>query len=172
LRVLLAVMLCLGCSRDAAPPAEQSPKRPRLDLTVWLDQEPQGDPQTAVAISTRTPPKERVALDRSGIRVAIIGVPAEGDAQKFLEPAVGEADGAGFSAIILVSTRCLADLSSAIEKKIHVYWKVPLVVGAACEAKVKPALGAALMVEAGSISRVRITFDRRTQAFLKVEPIR
>ena len=165
-------MLCLGCSRNEAPPAEQAPRRPRVDLTVWLDHEPNGDPQTTVAISTRTPPKEREALHRSGLRLAIIGVPANADAQTFLEQAVGEADGAGFDAIILVSTRCLADLAAAIEKKIQVYWKVPLVVGAACEAKVKPALGAAMMVAAGSVSNVRITFDVRTRAFLKVEPIR
>jgi hypothetical protein len=52
------------------------------------------------------------------------------------------------------------------------FWTVALVVARKCEgAAVNPRLGAMVLVEAGSASRVRITFDHTTRAFLKVEPI-
>jgi len=164
-------MLCLGCSRHETPPAPQGPKKPRVDLTVWLDGEPQGDPQTTLAISTKAPPKGREMLERSQLKLAVLGVPADVDAQTFLEKAVPEAEAAGANATVVVSTKCAADLARAIEKKIYVYWRVPLVVGASCDGQVKPTVGSAAVVEAGKASRVRIVFDRHTQAFLKVDPI-
>src|SRR5690348_8903391 len=104
-------MLLLACGRHDEPPAPQGPRKPRVDITVWLDRAPEGDRDAAVEISTQSPPKGREMLERSGLKLAILGVPAEGDAQAFLEKAVPEADAAGSVGTILVSTRCAADLA-------------------------------------------------------------
>lgn len=164
-------MLCLGCSRHEAPPAREGPKKPLVDITVWIDRTPEGDPETTVAISTKTPPRAREMLQRSGFQMAIVGVPADADLQAFLEKEVPEVEAAGSIATLVVSTRCLADFVPILQKKISLYWRVALVVGAPCEAKTKSALGTAILVEAGKISQVRMTFDRHMGAFLKVEPI-
>src|SRR5262245_21503939 len=119
-------MLCLSCSRQEAAPAPQGPRKPRVDLTVWLDHEPEGDPATAVAISTKSPPKERLMMDKTGVRVAVIGVPADADVMTFLPKQVQDAEKAGSNATLIVSTRCLADLAPAIDKQIYVFWNVPL----------------------------------------------
>jgi len=164
-------MLCIGCAKHEAPPAPQGPKKPRVDIIVWLDREPEGDAETQVAVKTNAPPKEREMLERSGLHLAILGVPADVDPVTFLNKAIPEAEFAGSNATIALTTRCLADLQPALEKNVAAFWTLALVVGAACDARVKPAIGAAALVEAGKASRVRITFDRHTRAFLKVEPI-
>jgi hypothetical protein len=171
LRVLLVAMLCLGCSRNEAPPAPQGPKKPRVDITVWLDREPEGDSQAAFTISTKTPPRERQIVDKSGVRLAVVGVPTGVDPAAFLPQQVRDAEAAGANATILVSARCLADLAPAIEKQIFIFQTVPLVIGPPCEAKVKPAIGTAMMLESGQASRVRISIDLHTHELLKVEPI-
>ena len=77
----------------------------------------------------------------------------EADLQAFVEKEVPEVEAAGSIGTLVVSTRCLADFVPILQKKISLYWRVALVVGAACEAKTKPALGTAVLVEAGKISR-------------------
>src|SRR5215475_8016340 len=106
-------MLCIGCSKHEAGPPPEPPTKPRVDIMVWLDRDPEGDPQTAVAVATKVPPKTREMLERSGLHLAILGVPADVDPVAFLNNAIPEAEVAGSNATIVVTTRCLADLEPA-----------------------------------------------------------
>jgi hypothetical protein len=181
LRALQVATLCgmvgIGCTKpdSPAPAAALGPKKPRVDITVFLDPtaEP-ADAATSLSVATGAPPKERLLLERSGLHFGIVGVPdglSPEAASDFLAKAVPAAEFAGSNATIIVSRGCLADLQLALQKNIQAFWPVALVVGKSCGGKVKPAIGAAALVEAGKASRVRITFDRHTRAFVKVEPI-
>ena len=164
MRVLTVTILCgiLAC---------QPQRKPRIDLTVWLDPHA-AVPVSGLTVMTSAPPSTRQMFERSGIRLAIVGVPSEGELAPFLEKSILEAEAAGSNATILVSTRCLKELQLALEKNVSPMWTVPLVVGARCDGTAKQRLVAAALVEAGSASQVRITFDVHTRAFLKVEPVR
>lgn len=163
---LLAIGLVAGCRK----PAPTDERKARVELDVWL--QPRAVvPEEAIAVAAE-PPSTMQTLERAGMRVAIVGVPREGDPIPAFERVVSEAFQAGSNATIVVTQRCLRELVPAMEKHLLTSWTVALVVGAPCEGAVSPALGAALFVEAGSVPRVRITFDRRTRAFLRVEPIR
>ncbi len=141
-----------------------------MDVTVWLD--PHGAvPGDDLSVSTSEPPKERQMFVRNGVHIAVVGVPAEGDPAAFLENAILEAERAGSNGTILVSTRCLSELQRGLEKNISPMWTVPLVIGARCDGGSKDRLVAAALVETGSASQVRITFDLHTRAFIKVDPI-
>jgi len=139
---------------------------------VWLDREPEGDADTSIAVKTSAPPETRQMLERSGLHLAILGVPADVDPVAFLNKAIPEAEFAGSNATIAVTLRCVTDLEPALEKNVAAFWTLALVIGKACGEKVKPAIGAASLVEVGQASHVRIAFDRHTRAFFKVEPIR
>jgi hypothetical protein len=142
-----------------------------MELTVWLD--PRAEvPRDGVTVSTSAPPATRQMFERSGVHIAVVGVPADGDPAPFLERAILDAEKAGSNATILVSTRCLKELEIGLEKNISPMWTVPLVVGARCDGTSKDRLVAAALVEAGAASRVRITFDVHTRAFIKVDPLR
>jgi hypothetical protein len=170
LRALMVAILCglVGC-RKTEPPDEHGARKPRVDLTAWLDPSTP-IPVDDVAVAVAEPPKARQMFERSGIHVAVVGVPEEGDPEPFLIAAVADAETAGSNATILVSKRCLRELQSALEKHLR-FWTVAVVIGARCEGAVNPRLGSMSLVEAGSASRVRITFDRHTRAFIKVDPI-
>lgn len=161
--------LSLAACKKAAPPDEQGARKPRVDLTLWIDP-PSPTPQD-VSVTTATPPKDRQMFERDGVHVAVVGVPSEGDPEPFLQGSVFEAAKAGSNATVLVTTRCLKDLKPALERNILAFWSVAVVIGARCDGGVTPTLGAMALVEAGGATRVKITFDRHTRAFLKVEPI-
>jgi hypothetical protein len=168
-RVTVAIVCGLVGCKKTAPPEEL--RKPRVDLTIWLD--PSRDvPADDVTVMTAAPPTTRQMFERSGIHIAVVGVPPEGDLTQLLWKAIPEAEVAGSNATILVSTRCLKDMQPTLQQNLLPFWTVALVMGAHCEGAVDPRLGAMVLVEAGSASRVRITFDRTTRAFLKVEPIR
>jgi hypothetical protein len=170
LRALNVAIACglVACSKHGS---SEEGRKPRVQLTVWLD--PRAEvPSDGVSVTTSSPPSTRQMFERSGIHLAVVGVPAEGDPAPFLEKAILDAERAGSNATILVSTRCLKELQLGLEKNISPMWTVPLVVGARCDGTSKDRLVAAALVEAGAASRVRITFDVHTRAFLKVEPLR
>jgi hypothetical protein len=169
LRAPTVAILCVlaGCRKPA--PAEEQ-KKPRVEVTIRLD------PKAAAAndeipVRTGAPPDARQMFERSGIHLAVVGVPPDGDVAAFLGQAIPEAEAAGSNATVLVTTRCLKELQPPLEKGLLPYWSVALVVGARCEGGVNPRLGAMALVEAGSASRVRITFDQHTKVFLKVEAL-
>jgi hypothetical protein len=164
-----ALKIAIVCGLVACEKRE--PRKPRVDVTIWLDP-PATVPADAVPVTTAAPPKTRQMFERSGIHVAVIGVPPESDPGLFLGGAVYDALRAGSNATIVVSTGCLKDLQAVLEKSLLPFWSVALMVGARCDGEVNPRIGAAALVEVGSASRVRITFDRNTGQFLKVEPIR
>ncbi|MBX3186574.1 MAG: hypothetical protein KF819_06150 [Labilithrix sp.] len=163
----------MACAKKP-PPGEQGPRKPRVELTIVLAAgrggAPSG-PHDVVTVTPEAPPASRQMFERSGMRVAVVGLPSDGDPEPFMKTAVAEAEAAGSNATVLVSTRCLGDLQPALEKNVGAFWTVPLVVGARCEGAVKPNIGAAALVENGGASKVRVTFDRHTRAFLKVEPL-
>jgi hypothetical protein len=166
--LLKIVIVCglVACEKPSSPPDEQGPRKPRVDITVWLD------PRTAVSpddvvVTTASPPKALQMFERSGLRIAVVGVPPGGDVAK----AARDARDAGSNATVFVSTGCLKDLQLGLEKNLLSAASVALAIGARCDGSAKPRIAAAALVEAGSASRVRITFDRHTRAFLKVEPI-
>ncbi len=172
----LAVGLaCVGCTKKP-PPGEEGPRKPRVDLTIVLATDDAGPPASespdTVTVTPRSPPTSLQMFERSGLHVAVVGVPAEGDPEPFMKAAVAEAETAGSNATILVSTRCLGELEPALEKNVGAFWTVPVVVGRRCEGSVKTNVGAAALVEAGGVAKVRVTFDRHTRAFLKVDPLR
>lgn len=163
----------LGCGKKSSPTTlseDEERRKPRVDVTVLLD--PHGDvPPEAVTITTAAPPTERQMFERSGVHVAVVRVPPDVDPMAFLSREVPDAEKAGSNGTIVVTTRCLKDLLPAFEQNLLYFWTVALVIGARCEGNPNAGLGAAAWVEAGSASRVRIRFDRRTRAFLKVETI-
>src|SRR5438552_2471286 len=98
-------MVCIACAKQDTPPPAQGPKKPRLDITVWLDPHEAHEDATSVTVTTRAPPKARQMLEREGLHLAIIGVPAEVDPVAFLNQAIPDAEFAGSNATIVVSTR-------------------------------------------------------------------
>ena len=137
---------------------------------MWIDP-PAAIPAGDVAVTTSAPSPERQMFDRNGIHVAVVGVPKDADPEPFLQGAVSAAESAGSNATVFVTTRCLRDREPALARNILTSWTVAVVIGAHCDGAATPRLGAMAMVELGSASKVKITFDRHTRAFLKVEPI-
>jgi hypothetical protein len=156
----------VGCKKPT-PPDEQ--RKPRVDVTVWLDARGEVPPD-GVPVVSATPPGARQMYERSGLHVAVVGVPPDVDLGPFLIKAIPDAEFAGSNATVLVTKRCLTEMRPALERELLYFWTVALVVGARCEGQVDPRLGAMALVEAGGASRVKITFDPKTRAFLKVEP--
>lgn len=137
-------------------------------MTIGLGQAP-GLPADAIVVDPRSPPAKRQTFERSGMSVAIVGVPKEGDPEAIVRAEVAESGRAGTSALVVVTERCLADLQAVLTKNIANFWIVALVVGARCDGA-EPTVGAATLVPTGSASQVTITFERTTRAFLKVQP--
>jgi hypothetical protein len=155
----------IACSKtDGAKDAK------RFDVTVWID--PKGTvPPADFVVSTTTahPPIEFV--ERQGLKIGYIGVPAQGDPTEIMEHNVLEVHRTKADAAIFVTTRCLSDLQPVFKKNLLPFWIVALVVGAQCDGGYDPQIAAAGQVAIGSASRVRITFDRSTKVFLRVEPV-
>jgi hypothetical protein len=167
--VTVAIVCGLVSCRKTAPPEE--PRKPRVDVTVWIDPSRDVAPEDLV-VTSAAPPAKRQMFERSGVHLAIAGVPPDGELSQLLLDTIRPAEFAGSNATILVSTRCLHDLQPALQKDLLLFWSVAVVVARRCEgAPVSPTLGAMVLLEPGSTSRVRITFDRTTRTFLKVEPI-
>lgn len=149
-------LACAGCSKKP-PPEEQGPRKPRVDIVVTPPAAPPASPQM---------------LEQEGMRIALLGVPREGDLDALMKTAVHGAEADGSNASIVVSTRCLRDLEPVLEKNVRSFWTLAAVVGARCEGgAVKTNVGPTVLIESGGTPKVRITFDRRTHAFLKVEPL-
>lgn len=151
-------LACAGCTKKP-PPEEQGPRKPRVDVVVTLP---------------KAPPASREFIGaEDGVHIALVGVPSEGELEPLLRTAVHEAEYAGSNATVVVSTRCLRDLQPALEKNEQSFWTLAAVVGARCEGAgpSKSTIGAAVLIEAGGPPKVRITFDRHTRAFVKVEPL-
>jgi hypothetical protein len=168
--VAIAVVAAGACSK--APPSHDEGRKPRVDLTVWLG--PKSDvPEDGLVVSTTEPPAGVTFFDKVDMKIAVVGVPVEGDPAPGLEKAISDVHVAKANAAIVVTKRCLRDLVPALRKNLLPFWVVAIVVGARCDGPpVESNLGAAALLEAGAASRVRITFDRRTRAFLKVEPLK
>jgi hypothetical protein len=168
--LILGVLIASACSKPA--PAYDEGRKPRLDFTIWL--EPKADlPADALAIRIPELPTGVKFFEQSDLRIGVIRVPDEGDPAPIMERSVGEVHWTKGSAAIIVTTRCLRDLVPTFQKNLLPFWNVALVVGAHCDGPpVEPVMGAAALVETGAASHVRITFDRRTKVFLKVEPLK
>jgi hypothetical protein len=166
--LVLTLAAALGCRKS------EDRRKPRVDLMVMLDPtdaDARSAPRDAIAVATANPPKERQMLERSGLHIAVVGIPTDVDPIPLLVNAVADAERAGSNGTIIVTKRCLKDLLPAVQKDLAWFWTVPLILGARCEGNPKSWLGASAWVEVGSASRVRIVFDRHTRGFLKVEPI-
>lgn len=160
-----------GCTKRRAEEEERGPRKPRVDVTIALAASAAAP--DAVTVEPGAPPATRQMFERSGLRLAAVGVPAGEDLGPLLRRVVAEAEAAGSNATILLTSRCLRELETVLEKDVAPFWTVALVVGLRCDgAAVKSHVGAAALVETGSASAARITFDRHTRAFLKVEPVR
>ena len=149
------------------------PRRAEQDLVVWLD--PQGPvPPSGVGILTSpTPPAAPVVVEeREGTKIVIARVPPDGDATAALEKIMGQAFDSGGYATVVIPSRCLKDLEPGFRKNLLYFWHAAAVIGAPCEGAVPSSIGAAAFVSRGSASRVQITFDRRTRAFVRVQPLR
>jgi hypothetical protein len=168
LRALKIAIACglVACEKPSSPPDEQGPRKPRVELIVWLDPHAEVPPDDVV-VTTAAPPKSRQMFERSGLRMAVVGLPPGADVEK----AARDARDAGSNATVFVSTGCLKDLQLGLEKNLVAAASVAVAIGARCDGSAKPRVAAAALVEAGSASRVRIIFDRNTRSFLKVEPI-
>jgi hypothetical protein len=166
LRGLIVAIVCAfaGCSK---PP----PVGTRGEITFWLDP-PGAVPKGDVAVATQRPSMQMEVLDRAELKVAVAGIPADGDASAHLWRVMDETYRAGSNTTVVVTTRCLKDLVPEMQKHLLYYWHMVAAVGARCDGGAPPRIGAAVFVEAGSASRVKVTYDRRTRAFLKVEPLR
>ena len=160
----VSLLGCRGCEK--APPP---PQKLRVAVTLGLGASP-GLPADAIIVDPRSPPTKPQTFERSGIKVEVAGIP-EGDAAVLMKAEGAAADSAGVSALVFVTTRCLADLQPILTKDIQSFWFVALVIGAPCDQAVQPNIGAAALVAAGTASRVTITFEGTTHSFLKVEPL-
>jgi hypothetical protein len=165
---------CRGCEKAPAAQGNDDEgrlsRKPRVELTVGLGSSP-GLPADAIILDPQSPPTKPLTFERSGITVAVVGIPPSGDAASLMKAEVAAAYAAGASALVFVSTRCLADLEPILTKDIAGFWTVPLVIGARCDGAVQTNIGAAALVAVGTASRVTITFERTTRAFLKVQPL-
>lgn len=163
--VLLAAGFIAGCRKAA----QTDERKARVEVDVWLE------PRERVAeheVVAAEPPKALQSIERAGMRIVVVGIPTDGDPLALFDKAASDGYQAGSNATIVVTRRCLRDLVPAMQKYMLTAWTVALVVGARCDGPVSPTVGAALFVESGSAARVKITFDRRTRAFLRVEPVR
>ena len=170
MRALIVAIVCaLGaCSKTQS---SSEPRGARTEITIWLD--PRGAvPSDDVAVVTTKPPSAMQVHDRGDLKIAVVGVGAEGDATPLLQAAMGETYRAGSNATVVVTTRCLKDLVPGMQKDLLYFWHMVAAVGARCDGSAPPRIGAAVFVDAGSASRIKVTFDRRTRAFSKVEPVR
>ena len=171
----LCAAIALGCTKhdSSPPPIPSGPKKPRVDVTLWLD--PRGDvPADGVALNTSTLPSSQT-LERAGIRLTTLGMPkglSATDTNRFLSNAVTQLIVGHVNAIVVVTAACLADVEPVLEKNPIGLWPIAVVVGAGCDREFKPFVGVTALVEAGKASRVRMTFDRHTGFVLKIEPIR
>lgn len=183
MRALTVAIVCglvgAGCRKHepALPSAPAGEKKPRVELTVWLD--PTGGPAardgTAISLSTAALPKTPQLVKREGIAIGVIGVPknlALREAIEYLGNTIYEIRVAGSDATVVLGVDCLKDLAPAIQRNRELWWTVALVVGNPCGGRVTSPIGVTALVETGQASRVRLTFDRNTRALLKVEPLR
>jgi hypothetical protein len=169
---ILAVASASAACTKKPPPEQQGPRKPRVDITVVLAPGRDGvDASDVVMVTPAAPPASRQMFERDGMQVAVVAVPPEGELEPLVKTAVLDAEAAGSNATVLLSTRCLRDLQPSLEKNVGAFWTLAVVVGARCEGAVKSNIGAAALIESGGASRVRISFDRHTRAFLKVEPL-
>lgn len=169
---LVSVAFCIAFSLLGCKKANtDSERRPRLEVTVWLDPRdpvPPGD----IAVSTTAPPKERQLFDLGDVHMAVVAAPTEGDIPALMERVVVDADIQGHSnGTVVVTTGCAKDVVEVFQKNLLPFWTVAVVVGNRCGDPATPRVGAAAVVERGTASRVRVTFDRHSRAFIKVEPI-
>ena len=170
MRALIVAIVCalVACSKTQS---SSEARGARTEITFWLD--PRGAvPSEDVAVVTTKPPNAMQLLDRGDLKIAVVGVGAEGDATPLLQKVMDEAYRAGSNATVVVTTRCLTDLVPGMRKDLLYFWTMVAAVGARCDGGSPPRIGAAAFVEVGSASRIKVTFDRRTRAFLKVEPVR
>jgi hypothetical protein len=170
LRAPIVAIVCVlvACSKTHS---SSDPRGARKEISFWLD--PRGAvPPDDVAVSTTEPPSAFQLLERGEFKIAVVGVGAEGDATPLLQKAMDETFRAGSNATVVVTTRCLKDLVPGMQQDLLYFWHMVAAVGAHCEGTVPARIGAAVFVEVGSASRIQVTFDRRTRAFLKVEPLR
>ena len=167
---ILAIVATSSCSKKP-PPSHDEAKKPRLDVTVWID--PKGEvPEDNVAVFTDGGPPGISFVERGDLKFGVIHIPAEGDPGPLMELSVGQTHWSKGSAAIILTKRCLRDLVPTFQKNLLPFWNVALVVGAHCDGPpVEPMMAAAAMIETGAASKVRITFDRRTKVFLRVEPL-
>lgn len=170
----VSLLGCRGCQKGPAAQEnadeERSARKPRVEVTIGLGSIP-ALPADAIIVDPRSPPTKPQSFERSGITVVVVGIP-EGDAAVLMKAEVAAAYAAGASALVFVTTRCLAEIQLILTKDIAGFWTVPLVIGARCDGDaVQPNIGAAALVAAGTASRVTITFERTTRAFLKVQPL-
>jgi hypothetical protein len=170
LRALIVAIVGALAACSKTQPSNDS-RGARTEITFWLD--PRGAvPPDDVPVVTTKPPSAVQLLERGDLKIAIVGVGAEGDAAPLLGKAMDEAYRAGSNATVVVTTRCLKDLVFGMKKDLLYFWHMIAAVGARCEGGAPERIGAAAFVEAGSASRIKVTFDPRTRAFLKVEPLR
>ncbi len=168
MRLLIVSAAVAACSRSQGSAATDGK---RFDLTVWLD--PKGDvPPDGFVLSTSKAYPPFQFHEHAGLKIGVIGVPPEGDPTEIMERGVGQTHWGSGDVAIFVTTRCLSDLQPAFQKNLLPFWNVALVVGAECKGGYEPRIAAAAQVAIGSASRVRVTFDRSTKAFLRVEPMK
>jgi hypothetical protein len=161
----------MGCKRsDGTSPAKDTR---HFDLIVWLDPQGEVGPKGFALFTAPAEPVLEFFDHPSGLRLAVIRIPREGDPAEVIERAMGEVHyRADTHAAFFVTTRCLSDLQPALKKNLLGDWFVAIVVGARCDGGYEPRMAAAAQIAIGSASRVRITFDdRSTHAILKVEPL-
>jgi len=162
------IVAAAACTRSDGRASATDAKR--FDVIVWID--PKGEvPPEDFVISTKTPYPPFQFVERQGLKVGYIGVPAQGDPTELMEHNVGETHWGNGQAAFFITTRCLSELQPALKKNLLPFWIVALVVGAQCDGGYEPQIAAASQVAIGSASRVRITFDRSTKVFLRVEPL-
>lgn len=172
----LCVIIGFGCSKHESPepPVAPGPKKPRAEVMLWFD--PRGEvPADAVKLDTTTPPASRQTLERAGIHFAIVGLPkglSAAEIDQSLVGAVVESERTHINATIVITHACLADIGPVLEKNPIPLWPIAVVVGAGCGREFKPFVGVTALLEAGTASRARMTFDRRTGYVLKIEPIK
>ena len=165
-RLFIVTAAIAACSRSQGGAATDGK---RFDLTVWLD--PKGDvPPDGFVISTSKAYPPFQFHEHAGLKIGLIGVPAQGDPTEVMERGVGQTHAGNGDVVIFVTTRCLSDLQPVFQKNLLPFWNVALVVGAECKGGYEPRIAAAAQVAIGSASRVRVTFDRSTKVFLRVEP--
>jgi 2',3'-cyclic-nucleotide 2'-phosphodiesterase (5'-nucleotidase family) len=120
-----------------------------------------------------------VRLQREGLELEILGLsstsPAAADAEKlfsYLNDWAQSLQHRGVDAGIVVSDRCLSELTPAVERGGRTWPYLLLVIGQACgESKVPSPIYSIAMLPAGegltSYGRAKLTFDRGSHALLQ-----